>query len=254
MSREAFETIDSKQSATKIAWAGSPPIATIGVLAITAVFTGLQFINPAVLSALRRDPAALAAGEWWRMFTPLLVHANGWVQIVVNFAGIAIVGPAVERMFGHWRWLALYLGAGLVAEAISYAWEPFGAGASIALVGLIGGLATWLLWRKGAAKPIVLIYAVCLVADLLGLALAGYVAGALAAALVGNLLGWLLRREIGQTVIINFVAAVIFGGALELIALRDNHGPPILVGAGLAAIMLWLERRLASSAPNVRAE
>ena len=33
---------------------------------------------------------------------------------------------------------------GVIAEAISYVWEQFGTGASIALCGLIGGLLVWL--------------------------------------------------------------------------------------------------------------
>src|SRR5438874_8530661 len=84
------------------------PIATVVVLGITAIATGLQLIFPRILGALRRDPSALAAGEWWRMITPLFVHSDGWVQIILNMVGIAVVGQLVERLFGSWRWLALY--------------------------------------------------------------------------------------------------------------------------------------------------
>src|SRR5215213_891616 len=98
------------------------PIATAAVLSITIVITGLQLIYPAVLDALRRNPVALAAGEWWRLITPLFVHSDGWVQIVFNLVGIAVVGPPIERLFGTWRWLALYFITGAVAEVISYAW------------------------------------------------------------------------------------------------------------------------------------
>ncbi|MEO7912597.1 MAG: rhomboid family intramembrane serine protease [Roseiflexaceae bacterium] len=81
------------------------PIATIIILSITIVATGRQMICPELLSALRRTPDALAAGEWWRMITPLFVHSHGWVQIIVNLIGIAVVSPLVERLFGSWGWL-----------------------------------------------------------------------------------------------------------------------------------------------------
>ena len=121
------------------------PITTIIVLVVTAIFTGLQFPFPTVLEALRRNPHALAAGEWWRLVTPLLVHSDGWAQIVFNFVAIIIFGVLAERVFGHWWWLALYLGGGIVGEIAGYFWDPFGAGASVGLFGLLGGLLIWLL-------------------------------------------------------------------------------------------------------------
>ncbi len=121
------------------------PITTITVLVITAIFTGLQFPFPAVLETLRRNPHALAAGEWWRMVTPLLVHSDGWAQIIFNFIAIIIFGVLAERVFGHWWWLLLYLGGGIIGEVAGYIWDPFGAGASVGLFGLLGGLLLWLL-------------------------------------------------------------------------------------------------------------
>ena len=78
------------------------------------------------------------------MITALFDHSDRWMQIMVNLIGTAVVGPLVERLFGTWRWLALYFTIGVIAEAIGYVWEPYGAGASIALCGLIGGLLFWL--------------------------------------------------------------------------------------------------------------
>ena len=95
------------------------PIATIVILSITAVATGLQLLYLERVSALRRNPAALAAGEWWRMITTLFGHSDRWMQIMVNLIGTAVVGPLVERLFGTWRWLALYFITGVIASAIS---------------------------------------------------------------------------------------------------------------------------------------
>ncbi len=119
------------------------PFATTTILLVTGIFTAFQFPFPGVLETLRRDPQALASGQWWRMVTPLLVHSDGWPQIVFNFAAIAVFGVLAERVFGHWRWLLLYLVGGIAGEIAGYAWQPFGAGASVGLFGLVGGLLAW---------------------------------------------------------------------------------------------------------------
>jgi len=214
------------------------PIATLAVLSITIVSTGLQMLDPQVLSALRRNPAALAAGEWWRMITPLFVHSDGWVQIIVNLIGIAVVGAQVERLFGSWRWLALYFITGLIAEAISYAWDPFGAGASIALCGLIGGLLIWLLKYTQPLRSLASLYVVYLIAGLAGYAIGGLTVNIICSVLFGGLFGFLLRRPGPEQPLARALAAAGLAGAGILTILRDNHGPALLVGAGLAALML----------------
>lgn len=172
------------------------PIVTLTVLAGTAVVTGLQLIFPEVLNALRRNPGALSAGEWWRLITPIFVQAYGWPQIMFNFTGIALVGPVVERIFGSRRWLILYFVPALAGEIAGYAWSPYGAGSSLALAGLVGSLFAWLLWPN--------------------------------------------RQLPGVT---NLLGALGLTGAVALALLRDIHGPPVIAGACLAALMLWLDSR-----------
>jgi membrane associated rhomboid family serine protease len=50
------------------------PVAAVSVLAVTGIFTGLEFVYPPLLFALRRTPGALSQHEWWRLITPILVH------------------------------------------------------------------------------------------------------------------------------------------------------------------------------------
>lgn len=168
----------------------TPPFAVAAVLVVTGLITGLQFVFPGLLSALRRTPGALADGQWWRLATPLFVHPDGWLQIAFNIAGIALFGPVVEVAYGRLRFLALYFIPGLVGQACGYAWEPHGAGASVALAGLAGAVLTLAIVRR----------------DRLPTPARLLVPLALAAAVV-------------------------------LTVMRDNHGPPTLVGAGLAAFM-----------------
>jgi len=128
------------------------PVTTTSVLAATGVLTGLQFAFPEILSVLERTPSAIRKHQWWRLITPLFVHPEGWRQIAFNFTAILVVGVLVERLFGSWRWLVLYFVSGISGEIAGYAWQPMGAGASVAGAGLLGALAVWLMLENRSPK------------------------------------------------------------------------------------------------------
>ncbi len=123
------------------------PVATLSTLCVTGILTGLQYVFPQVLLLLERTPVALARHEWWRLITPLLVQPDGWGPVVFVFTSILIVGTLAERLWGSGRWLILYITSGLTGEVAGYSWQPSGAGASVAGAGLLGSLATWLLYK-----------------------------------------------------------------------------------------------------------
>lgn len=164
-------------------------VATLSILLVTGVLTGLQFAFPQVLAALMRTPAAITNHEWWRFVTPLFVHDEGWKQIAFNFPALLIIGTLTERLFGSRQVLFLYFASGFVGEIAGLAWNPYGAGASVAGAGLLGALAFWML-AKNRTPPAM------------------------------------------------FGAIVILAGAAILTGIKDLHGPPILAGAALAAVML----------------
>lgn len=128
------------------------PKVTFLVFLLTAIITGLQFFFPNLRAVLERTPEALAARQWWRLITPVLINPEGWRQIIFNFLGIAIAGTMVERLFGGRRWLILYVVGGFVGEIAGIAWQPVGAGSSVAVCGLVGALAAWMLLRQ-ARQP-----------------------------------------------------------------------------------------------------
>ena len=92
--------------------------------------------------------AAFDAGGWpgllgaSRSFaSSLFLHADSG-HLVHNAVGLALLGPVVERAFGHLRTAALFLGAGLAAGVL-WAAANWGAmmgsmGASGAVMGLAG--------------------------------------------------------------------------------------------------------------------
>src|SRR5215467_2233944 len=100
------------------------PILTVGVTLLTGVVSCLAFVDPVLQAELRRDPSALASGQWWRLASPLLVRTDTWWELAVVLAGTLAGGWIVEARFRRLAWLALYLGAGLVGQAAGYLWDP----------------------------------------------------------------------------------------------------------------------------------
>ena len=110
---------------------------------------------------------------------PLLVHDGGWPHLAANAAALVIVGVSVERAFGRRLWLALYLAGGLAGELAGYAWQPRGAGNSVTVCGLAGGLlaAPLLLWREAKVSAIGAVFAPYWVAALVAYASDSLVVG-----------------------------------------------------------------------------
>lgn len=119
------------------------------VFGVTAVTTALGYLLPSFSDALARDPD-FAHGQVWRIITPILVNPEGIRQLIVNGIGLLLLGPIAERIYRPARWAALYLTGGLVGEVYSYATHNYSAGSSVAIAGLLGGIAAWLV--SGAAE------------------------------------------------------------------------------------------------------
>ena len=133
---------------TSAASRGQLPWLTLGVFAVTAIFTVAMWWWPQIGTALERDPAMLH-GEWWRFGTTWLVLTDGWTQIVLNNVALLVFGTIVERRIGRGWWIAAYLIAGLAGELAGIFWQPVGGGNSVAICGLIGLFAISQLDLKG---------------------------------------------------------------------------------------------------------
>jgi rhomboid protease GluP len=119
-------------------------VVTYTILGITSFVFILQAISQAVLGY--DLPAALgmkvneyiAAGELWRLFTPMLLHGS-IMHVGFNMYALYLFGTRLERYFGHWRFLSLYLISGFAGNVISMMFtESPSLGASTAIFGLIG--------------------------------------------------------------------------------------------------------------------
>lgn len=84
-------------------------------------------------------PPVLDTSEWWRLFTAMFVHI-GLIHLLFNMWALHLFGRNIEQRFGKARFLALYLGAGLLGSAASLAFTAGGirAGASGGVFGIFG--------------------------------------------------------------------------------------------------------------------
>lgn len=89
-------------------------------------------------------PVGMDAGQWWRAATSIFLHAGLW-HIAFNLIALAVVGPAVEDIYGRWRMVFLFMVTGIAAAVGSrlLGLDGVGIGASGAIMGLVGVAAGW---------------------------------------------------------------------------------------------------------------
>ena len=89
--------------------------------------------------ALQLDKPAVAAGEYWRLWTVTLVHADP-LHLFFNMYALYLVGPIVERWYGSIRFLVFYLTCAAAGSVASFVFgsAPLAVGASGAIFGLFG--------------------------------------------------------------------------------------------------------------------
>jgi membrane associated rhomboid family serine protease/predicted negative regulator of RcsB-dependent stress response len=125
-------------------------------MAASAAITSQQSL-PALLSS--PDPAlllrfgakygpAILGGEYWRLITAVFLH-DGLIHLAINSYALFVIGLQTERLFGHARYLIIYLLAGAASVTASYMAEStLAVGASGAIFGLVGALAVFFLRNR----------------------------------------------------------------------------------------------------------
>lgn len=82
----------------------------------------------------------ILAGEWWRLITPIFLHI-GLLHLFMNTLALYYLGSMVERIFGRFRFLFIYLIAGIAGSVASFLFSSsLSAGASGAIFGCFGAL------------------------------------------------------------------------------------------------------------------
>jgi membrane associated rhomboid family serine protease len=139
------------------------PVMTILMAVAIGIPTMLQFVFPTILTTLERDTTRFLAGDWWRIVTALFVQDGGVIGSVFNLVSLLLVGSVAERVWGRRRWLMVFFGCGVLSEIVGLAWQPVGAGNSVANFGLAASVAAWCL-VSSRLLPVRLVAAVALLA------------------------------------------------------------------------------------------
>lgn len=126
--------------------------AVFAILVANGLVFVIQLGLPEFTHRFSMIPAAVAAGEWWRLVTAMFLHAPGFFfHILINSFILWSYGPNVEEAFGTPRFVAIYLVAGFTGAVASYLLHEPGVesvGASGAIFGVAGALIVYLYNRR----------------------------------------------------------------------------------------------------------
>lgn len=101
---------------------------------------GSESINTLIKFGAKYNPSILVDGEWWRIVSSMFLHI-GILHLFMNLVAVYYLGTLVERIFGSFRFLIIYMLAGIGGGLASFAFSmSISAGASGALFGLFGAL------------------------------------------------------------------------------------------------------------------
>lgn len=142
--------IDGRRLVARSSYRSAP--VTFTLISVAVAFFALGFLVPRQMFELEQvlvmSNLAVAAGEWWRMLTVVLLHA-GTFHIAFNMLALYNLGPQIEREVGGARFLSLYLASAAAGSALAFhLGDPsdIGVGASGAIFGLFG------IWLASAVR------------------------------------------------------------------------------------------------------
>ncbi|OQY90186.1 MAG: hypothetical protein B6D38_04180 [Anaerolineae bacterium UTCFX1] len=145
---------ESAPQMVSVALPRSAPYATYSILGVTVFVYLLQLASGALLQfdlpagLLAKSNDLIRAGQIWRLLTPALVH-GGIAHIGFNMYALLIFGVNLERAYGHWRFLLLYILSAFTGNVMSFLFTSgVSVGASTAIFGLIGAELIFLLQNR----------------------------------------------------------------------------------------------------------
>ena len=148
----AYEEVPPRQVSLKLPSVN--PTVTYVLIGITVLGYLLQMLGEAVLNADyaaywgMKINAAILAGQFWRLITPVLLHGS-LMHIGFNMYALYVIGAGMESRMGHARFVLLYLVSGFAGNVFSFFFTDANSlGASTAVFGLLAAEGVFLYLNK----------------------------------------------------------------------------------------------------------
>lgn len=183
------------------------PLVTYALIGLTVLVFVLQLVSQYIygfdyVAAIGvKANELILQGQWWRFFTPMFLHGS-ILHIGFNMYALFLLGPNLERLYGHQRFLALYVLSGFAGNIFSFIFTPNPSlGSSTAIFGLLGAEGIFLyrnrqIFGSAAQRGLMRIISIAMVNLVIGLSpgidnwghIGGLVGGTLFAWFAGPLL------------------------------------------------------------------
>jgi len=129
-----------------------PVVTTICVLQLV-VWLIMQIPHPLstlLFALLSGYNGGVNAGEWWRLITPIFLHAN-FSHLFFNTISLILFAPPLETMLRSTKFIFIYLISGVLANLATFIFESenyIHVGSSGAIFGLFGVYVFIVMFRK----------------------------------------------------------------------------------------------------------
>ena len=155
MRQEGTQKVIPAGSRSRQSMASGAP-ATMTFIAVAVIFYLLDALGivDGLVQRFAQINILVEDGEWWRIFTVVLLHAS-ITHILFNMWALWALGPQIERGVGTWPFVSLFLAsAGMGGVFAYYLGSPtdVAVGASGAIFGLFGIWLSWALHRRNTMQ------------------------------------------------------------------------------------------------------
>jgi membrane associated rhomboid family serine protease len=189
--------------------------ATKVVMAVLAVEWVLNLVSGGLLdSLLIMSNEAIYLGEFWRLITASLTSGS-ILGVLMNLLVLWIAGRAIESELGGWRFVVLYLAAGLGGTTMLFVFGPYGSAGYAASAAVIGLLAANAIFkqrmREDVRADIGLFILLILYSILIGFRGFGWlmlIGGTVVGALAGAVLAYAPRRNRSTVQVVGLLGVI----------------------------------------------
>jgi membrane associated rhomboid family serine protease len=221
----------------------SGAVVTVALIAINVVLYLVQLAYPQLVQNWEMlgaactqvagrtcvGPVGVAFGQYYRLLTSAFIPGNsslGIVDILFNMWALLLVGPGLERLLGHARFLVVYLASALGGAALYY-WlaapnQP-AVGASGAIFGLFGAWFVVSQRLRLNPRPIVTLIVLNLVLSFVGykiIAWQDHIGGLITGGLLTAAFAYAPRKN---RALIQIGATVVVAAVLVVVIVTRNH-------------------------------